>query len=103
VELALTVFNVGAGVGILAVGVAVAYLAWRVTPLIAETRALTNDLRRLTRAAEGEDAAVRVARLAEAVDALDEVARRPQPVATRPDVRFASVESTQTPEGQSHL
>ena len=53
-ELALTIFNVGAGLGILAVGVAVAYLAWRVTPLIAETRALTRDVRRLTRTMDGD-------------------------------------------------
>lgn len=122
-ELALTVFNVGAGIGILVVGVAVAYLAWRVTPLIAETRALTNDLRRLTRATEGElrplldrarevtrsaevlaeDAAVRVARLAEAVEVLDEVAQRHAVAVGRPEPRFGSVESSQTPEGQSHL
>lgn len=122
-ELALTVFNVGAGIGLLAVGLAVAYLAWRLTPLIAETRALTNDLRRLTRATEGElrplierarevtrsaevlaeDAAVRVARLADAVEALDEVAHRPSLAAGRPEAPFGSVESSQTPEGQSHL
>lgn len=94
-ELALTVFNIGAGLGILAVGVSVAYLAWRLTPLIAETRALTEDVRRLTRATEAElrpmldrardtvraaevltdDAAVKVARLRDAVDTLDEIAR----------------------------
>lgn len=123
-ELALTVFNVGAGIGILAVGLAVAYLAWRLTPLIAETRALTSDLRRLTRATEGElrpllerarevtrsaevlaeDAAVRVARLADAADVLEQVTRRPAvAVERRPEPRFGSVESSQTPEGQSHL
>lgn len=94
-ELAVTIFNVGAGLGLLAVGIAVAWLAWRVTPLVAETRELTRDLRRLTRAVEGElrpmldraeetvraaevltdDAAVKVARLRDAVDALDEIAR----------------------------
>ena len=122
-ELALTVFNVGAGIGILAVGLAVAYLAWRLTPLIAETRALTSELRRLTRATEGElrplldrardvtrsaevlaeDAAVRVARLADAVDALDGVTHREPVAVARPEPRFGSVESSQTPEGQSHL
>jgi hypothetical protein len=94
-ELALTIFNIGAGLGILAVGVSVAYLAWRLAPLVAETRALTNDVRRLTRATEAElrplldrardtvraaevltdDAAVKVARLRDAVDTLDEIAR----------------------------
>lgn len=122
-ELALTAFNIGAGIGILAVGLAVAYLAWRLTPLIAEARALTSDLRRLARLTEGElrpllerarettrsaevlteDAAVRVARLAETVDSLDELARRPSVVAGRPEPRHGSVESSQTPEAQSHL
>ena len=53
-ELALTLFNVGAGLGILAVGVAVAYVAWRVTPLIAETRMLTQERRRLARTTDAE-------------------------------------------------
>jgi cell division protein FtsB len=115
VELALAIFNVGAGIGILAVGASVAYLAWRLTPLIAETRALTHDLRRLTRTAEAElrplldragevtrsaevltdDAAVRVARLAEMVDAMEEIARRPF-TATAYPAPVGSVESTET-------
>ncbi|MCA1588095.1 MAG: YtxH domain-containing protein [Chloroflexi bacterium] len=53
-ELALGIFNIGAGIGILAVGAAVVYLAWRLTPLVGETRALTWDLRRLTRTTETE-------------------------------------------------
>jgi hypothetical protein len=53
-DLALAVFNIGAGLGVLAAGAALAYLAWQATPLIRETRALTADLRRLTRATDSE-------------------------------------------------
>ena len=53
-DLALAVFNIGAGLGVLAAGVALAYLAWQATPLIRETRGLTADLRRLTRATDTE-------------------------------------------------
>jgi hypothetical protein len=117
VELALAIFNAGAGIGLLAVGGAVAYLAWRLTPLIAETRALTHDLRRLTRTTETElrplldrarevtrsaevltdDAAVRVARLAEMVEVLEEASRQPITVGAHPGPS-GSVESTETPE-----
>jgi hypothetical protein len=48
-ELALAIFNIGVGIGVLTAGVSLAYLAWRTTPLIRESRALTADLRRLTR------------------------------------------------------
>jgi uncharacterized membrane protein YccC len=121
VELAVTIFNVGAGLGILAVGVAVAWLAWRATPLIDETRQLTRDLRRLTRATEAElrpmldrardtvraaeiltdDAAVRVARLRDAVDALDEVARAAIPPSPHP-AGVGSVEFSHAPEEPSN-
>jgi hypothetical protein len=53
-ELALAVFNIGAGLGVLAAGAALAYLAWQTTPLIRETRGLAADLRRLTRATDTE-------------------------------------------------
>jgi hypothetical protein len=53
-DVALAIFNIGAGLGVLAAGGALAYLAWRATPLIRETRALTADLRRLTRATDNE-------------------------------------------------
>jgi len=53
-DVALAIFNIGAGMGVLAAGAALAYLAWRATPLIRETRALTTDLRRLTRATDSE-------------------------------------------------
>ena len=46
-DLALAIFNVGAGLGVLAAGLALVYLAWQTTPLIRESRALTSDLRRL--------------------------------------------------------
>jgi len=51
---ALTVFNIGAGLGVVAAGGALVYLAWQATPLIKESRALTQDLRRLTRTTEKE-------------------------------------------------
>lgn len=120
-ELALTIFNVGAGLGILAVGVAVAYLAWRVTPLISETRALTRDVRRLTRTMDGdlrplldrardaaraaelvtEDAALGVARLAAAVEALEEIAGGATPSAPH-HAPVGSVESAHTAEDHSN-
>jgi len=53
-DVALAIFNVGAGLGVLAAGGALAYLAWQTTPLIRESRALAADLRRLTRATEQE-------------------------------------------------
>jgi hypothetical protein len=53
-DLALAIFNVGAGIGVLAAGGALVYLAWQTTPLIKETRALTLDLRRLTRTTDSE-------------------------------------------------
>lgn len=53
-ELALVIFNIGAGLGILAVGASLAYLAWQAAPLIRESRALTTDLRRLARTTDQE-------------------------------------------------
>ena len=53
-DVALAIFNVGAGIGVLAAGGALVYLAWQMTPLIKESRALTADLRRLTRVADAE-------------------------------------------------
>lgn len=53
-DLALTIFNVGAGLGVLAAGGALVYLAWQMTPLIRESRALTADLRRLSRTTDAE-------------------------------------------------
>lgn len=53
-DLALAIFNVGAGLGVLAAGGALVYLAWQTTPLIRESRALTADLRRLARSTDAE-------------------------------------------------
>ena len=53
-DLALAIFNVGAGLGVLAVGGALVYLVWQATPLIRESRALTADLRRLARLTDHE-------------------------------------------------
>lgn len=53
-DIALAVFNIGAGLGVLAAGGALAYLAWQATPLIRESRALAVDLRRLARATDHE-------------------------------------------------
>jgi len=53
-DIALAIFNIGAGLGVLAAGGALVYLAWQTTPLIREARALTIDLRRLTRATDAE-------------------------------------------------
>lgn len=117
-ELALALFNVGAGLGLLAVGAALLYLAWRLTPLIRETRALEGDLRRLSRTTEREiralidraaeatraveivadDAAVKVARLDELVRAL-EAGGAAQGAASR--ASSGSVESPETWEERS--
>jgi hypothetical protein len=53
-DLALVIFNVGAGLGVLAAGAALVYLAWQATPLIRESRALIVELRRLTRTTDTE-------------------------------------------------
>lgn len=53
-DLALVIFNVGVGLGVLAIGGSVAYLTWQAIPLIRESRALARDARRLTRAADQE-------------------------------------------------
>lgn len=121
-ELALTVFNVGAGLGILAVGVAMAYAAWRLTPLIRETRALTAELRELSALARTRlpvladraddilggvdvlagDAAVKLARLGDVVETLESAAppRDALPASAHPSDP-TSVESAQTPDGWS--
>jgi hypothetical protein len=53
-DLALAIFNIGAGLGVLAAGAALAYLAWQAAPLIRDSRALAADLRRLTRSTDAE-------------------------------------------------
>jgi hypothetical protein len=53
-DLALAIFNIGAGLGVLAAGGALVYLAWQMTPLIRETRGLAADARRLARMIDTE-------------------------------------------------
>src|SRR5919108_5680790 len=53
-DVALAIFNIGAGLGVLAAGLSLAYLAWQSRPLIRESRDLAADLRRLTRVTETE-------------------------------------------------
>ena len=53
-ELALAVFNIGAGLGILAAGLSLGWLALQMVPLLRETRALASDTRRLAAMAETE-------------------------------------------------
>ena len=53
-DVAIAIFNIGAGLGVLLAGGALVYLAWQTTPLIRESRALTGDLRRLARTADTE-------------------------------------------------
>lgn len=84
-DVAVAIFNIGAGLGVLAVGAALVYLAWQATPLIRESRALTADLRRLARTADeelrpligsvevlSEDAAVKLDRLGHIMTSLEE-------------------------------
>lgn len=119
-DFALAIFNIGAGLGVLAAGVALAYLAWQTTPLIRESRALTVELRRLARTTDqelgpilthareitgnvevlSEDVAVKLDRLTDLMNSLQRnldggvtvVAGRPEQV---------SVESWETREGPS--
>jgi hypothetical protein len=90
-DVALAIFNIGVGLGVLAAGISVVYLAWQTTPLIRESRALARDLRRLARSTDEElrpllvqarevaggvevlsaDVAVQVERLSEATAALE--------------------------------
>ena len=53
-DVALAIFNIGAGLGVLAAGGALVYLAWQVTPLIRESRSLVADFRRLSRETDDE-------------------------------------------------
>ena len=53
-ELALAIFNIGAGIGIAASGAALLFLAWQARPLIRETHALAADARRVTQLLDGE-------------------------------------------------
>ena len=121
-DFALAIFNIGAGLGVLAAGAALAYLAWQTTPLIKESRALTGELRRLARTTDtelrpilshareltsnaevlSEDVAVKLDRLNDLMNSLqhslDSVQITTAP--RRPEV--GSVESWETREDSSH-
>jgi hypothetical protein len=119
-DVALAIFNIGAGLGVLAAGGALVYLAWQMTPLIRESRALTADLRRMARTADSElrpilasarelasnvevlseDVAVKLERFTDLMNALQGSLERGQLTAAgRPD--RLPVESWETREGTS--
>jgi hypothetical protein len=120
-DVALAIFNIGAGLGVLAAGGALVYLAWQSTPLIKESRALTNDLRRLTRAADAElrpilastreltsnvevlteDVAVKLDRLNDLLNALQRGVERGQLTVDAGRPERLPVESWETREGTS--
>ena len=120
-DLALTIFNVGAGLGVLAAGVALAYLAWQATPLIRESRALTADLRRLTRTTDqelrpilahtreltsnvevlSEDVAVKLDRLTDLMNSLQHSLETVQITASPRRAEALPVESWETREDTS--
>ena len=121
-DLALAIFNVGAGIGVLAAGAALVYLAWQTTPLIRETRALTADLRRLTKATDtelrpilttareltsnvevlSEDVAVKLERLSDIMNSLQTSLETVQITAGPRRGEAGSVESWETREDASH-
>jgi len=121
-DLALAIFNIGAGIGVLAAGAALVYLAWQTTPLIKESRALATDLRRLTRATDtelrpilghareltsnvevlSEDVAVKLDRLNDLMNSLQHSLETVQITAGPRRSEARSVESLETREDSSH-
>ena len=121
-DLALAIFNIGAGIGVLAAGGALVYLAWQTTPLIKESRALVKDLRRLTattgtelqpiliQAREltsnaevlSEDVAVKLDRLSDIMNSLQISLETIQITAGPRRAEAAPVESWETREDPSH-
>jgi hypothetical protein len=119
-DLALAIFNIGAGIGVLAAGAALVYLAWQTTPLIRESRALALDLRRLTRTTDSElrpilaqareltsnvevlseDVAVKLDRLSDIMTALQVSLERGQLTLATGRPEGWPVESFQTPEDE---
>ena len=117
-DLALAIFNVGAGLGILAAGGAIAYLAWQTTPLVRESRALAADLRRLAQTTDAElrpilthareltsnvevlseDAAVKLDRLSDLMNSLQHSLETVQITAGPRRSEVGSVESWETRE-----
>jgi hypothetical protein len=121
-DLALAIFNIGAGLGVLAAGGALVYLAWQTTPLIRESRALTADLRRLALTADtelrpilthareltsnvevlSEDVAVKLDRLSDIMNSLQLSLDTVQITAGPRRQEAAPVESWETREDPSH-
>ena len=121
-DLALAIFNIGAGIGVLAAGGALVYLAWQTTPLIRESRALAADLRRLTRATDtelrpilttareltsnvevlSEDVAVKLDRLSDIMNSLQNSLDTVQITTSPRRAEAAPVESWETREDASH-
>ena len=121
-DLALAIFNIGAGIGVLAAGGALVYLAWQTTPLIKESRALVKDLRRLTattgtelqpiliQARElasnaevlSEDVAVKLDRLSDIMNSLQLSLETIQITAGPRRAEAAPIESWETREDASH-
>ena len=120
-DIALAIFNVGVGLGVLAAGAALVYLAWKATPLIRESRALATDLRRLTRVADAElrpilastreltnnvevlseDVAVKLDRLSDLLNTLQQGLERGQITVARGHPERVPVESWETREESS--
>jgi hypothetical protein len=121
-DLALAIFNIGAGLGVLAAGGALVYLAWQTTPLIRESRALTADLRRLAATTDtelrpilstareltnnvevlSEDVAVKLDRLSDIMNSLQLSLDTVQITASPRRAEAAPVESWETREDASH-
>jgi uncharacterized protein YoxC len=121
-DVALAIFNIGAGLGVFAAGGALAYLAWQATPLIRESRALTADLRRLALTADtelrpilthareltsnvevlSEDVAVKLDRLSDIMNSLQLSLDTVQITAAPRRHEAAPVESWETREDASH-
>ena len=121
-DLALAIFNIGAGLGVLAAGGALVYLAWQTTPLIRDSRALVKDLRRLTattgtelqpiliQAREltsnaevlSEDVAVKLDRLSDIMNSLQLSLETIQITAGPRRAEAPPVESWETREDASH-
>ncbi len=121
-DTALAIFNIGAGLGVLAAGGALIYLAWQTTPLIKQSRALATDLRRLTRATDtelrpilthareltsnvevlSEDVAVKLDRLTDLMNSLQHSLDTVQITASPRRSGAGSVESSETSEDASH-
>ncbi|MGH2446786.1 MAG: DUF948 domain-containing protein [Candidatus Limnocylindria bacterium] len=120
-DLALAIFNIGAGLGVLAAGGALVYLAWQLTPLIRESRALTRDLRRLARTTDeelrpilahtkeltsnvevlSEDVAVKLDRMTDLMNSLQHSLDTVQITAAPRRAAAGSVESWETREDSS--